>query len=260
MPVFAPEKNIVEQCFGIRDRTIFDKSSTSSQDSSDGQAPLGIKKPQPHGESSPSQRRNSTSNSKTDIATEQDHRIPKPSLPAIHPNISSLSVSLSLKGLSYDRHLSTITALSASEQNQAQSRLDDEADSTMVPQTFLGFSIAGDELEPGPIFNYARVWSHLNAAKHVAEAFLESTKRQRRQQAVTPGKYWNKSPERWDYNLQGTPEEMSKYISPTNRDIEDFPVHPPPSAGLVHNCITAAFVAVFLQWGTTGAAIVIAYK
>ena len=129
-----------------------------------------------------------------------------------------------------------------------------------LPETFMGFSIAGDELEPGPIFNYARPWTHANAVKHIAVAFKQYTRRQLKKQPVATGRTWDPDPELWTNNLQGSPEEYSEYINPEGKDVIDFSVHAPASAALNFNCITAAFVAVFLQWGTTGGAIVIAFE
>ena len=125
--------------------------------------------------------------------------------------------------------------------------------------TFLGFSIAGCDLEPGPIFNYARVWNHMNAVYHVASAFAAFTCRQREKQSVH-GQPWDPAPEKYDENLRGSPQELSTYISELGEDKINFSVHGRSSPDLVLNCITAALIAIFLQWGSTGAAVVMAYK
>jgi hypothetical protein len=41
-------------------------------------------------------------------------------------------------------------------------------------RSFFGFSIAGNDEEPGPIFNYARVWSHTNAVAHFVRPFASA--------------------------------------------------------------------------------------
>lgn len=125
--------------------------------------------------------------------------------------------------------------------------------------TFVGFSIPGHELEPGAIFNYARAWTHMNAVKHVAEAFMIFTERQKAEQTVN-SQLWNSDQGQWDENLKGSPEDCSRYISPIYQDEPDFSVHAEGSSELVLNCITAAFLTGFLQWGSAGAAITIAYK
>ena len=62
-----------------------------------------------------------------------------------------------------------------------------------LPQTFLGFFLAGDDLEPGPMFNYARVWTHMNASKQVAEAFLKLARRQKQLETVNSYKWEEKN-------------------------------------------------------------------
>ena len=83
-----------------------------------------------------------------------------------------------------------------------------------LPQIFLGFSIARDDLSPGPIFNHARVWSYRNATKHIVEAYLVLTAKQDQRKTVN-GHQWEEDPDRWDRNLQWTPEQMSQY-NPTS--------------------------------------------
>ena len=150
---------------------------------------------------------------------------------------------------SRDSHLSTITTLRSFEEPIER-----------PVKTFMGFSIAGDELEPGPIFNYARPWTHANAVKHIADAFKHLTIRQLMEEPVARDQEWDPDPDNWKGNLQGSPEEYSRYINAEGEDVPDYSIHAPASADLIFNCVIAAFVAVFLQWGTTGAAIVIAYE
>lgn len=125
------------------------------------------------------------------------------------------------------------------------------------PQSFLGFSIAGCELEPGPIFNFARVWSHMGASSHVGDSFAMLSQRQKSKQPVT-GPTWD--PHDWKRNLQGPPKDLSKYCSVSFKDEPNLSIQGRSSAELVINCMIAAFMAVVLQWGSTGAAILIAYR
>lgn len=253
VPVLTLERSVSGKCVGMKDRTVFDTSSTRLQNISAEQSPSGNENPQNSGEprgptinlrlpNIDSGAENYTSSTPISLADRSD------------TSYIGDSESLRLQGIP-----GAESTLSTSRQ-QSQSHLDSEARSNMVPQLFLGFSVSGDELESGPIFNHTRVWSHMNAVKHITKALLTFTERQRRQQPVSFGKNWNKSPDRWAENFTGTPLEISRYISPNNTDVEDFLVHASASASLVLNCITAAFVAMFLQWGTTGAAIIIAYK
>ena len=58
----------------------------------------------------------------------------------------------------------------------------------------------------------------------------------------------------WKQNLEGSPDELHSYIFP--------PTYRKPwiVEGITWHYLTAAFVSVVLQWGATGAAILIAYK
>lgn len=51
-------------------------------------------------------------------------------------------------------------------------------------ETFLGFPINGDDAEPGPIFNYARMWAHMNVVARVVKALGRLTKQQRDEKRV----------------------------------------------------------------------------
>jgi hypothetical protein len=121
----------------------------------------------------------------------------------------------------------------------------------------FGISYTGNDLEPGPIFNYARVWSHMNVLAYLVEAFTESIRHQLLKQSV--------SDQTWDSinyssDLQGSPEEMSRYISATYDDIEPFYIHSKRLSSFNWNCVGAALMAIILFWCTTGAGLLIAYK
>ena len=270
VPILGSERNLKRDCVGIRDRTTYGGSNTRLRDSSHEHENPRKKRPQQ--QRGPSSRGSTlnpvapdagldTEEERTDAASCQVPFIPQsPASSSDHPNIlgPSRSDDIELRALMTDRQVRTTSTLQATEQTSPLP-LEDDALSKSLPQTFLGFSIAGDDLEPGPIFNYARVWTHMNACKQVTEAFQTLTRRQMQRETVN-GREWEEDPDRWTENLQGTPEQISRYISASHEDRQDFSVHAPASADLVHNCITAGFVAVFLQWGTTGAAMVIAYK
>lgn len=263
VPMLGSERNLKKDCIGIRDRTTYDGSTS--------QNPREKRSQQQGGPSLSGLALNSAALD-AGLDTQQDHTSAASyQLPPIlqqwpisssgRPDslYPSRSDDTELQKLMTDRHFSTTSTLEASEQ-QPSSRLEDHALPKSPLRTFLGFSTAGDDLEPGPIFNYARIWTHMHASKQVAQAFLTLTRRQRQREAVDDGREWEEDSDRWTENLQGTAEQMSRYISPSYEDVQDLSVHAPASANLVHNSLTAGFVAVFLQWGTTGAAIVIAYK
>ena len=271
VPILGSERNLKRDCIGIRDRTIYDGSSTRLRDSSHGQATPPIKRPQQQRGSSHRGLALNTAAPDAGLDTKQEHTSAAscqspfimqqwPTSSSDHPEICYLSRSddIELRALMTDRQVSTTSTLQATEQFSPL-LLEDDTLSKSLLQIFLGFSVAGDDFEPGPIFNYARAWTHMNAGKQVAEAFLTLTRRQMQRETVD-GRDWEEDPDRWTENLQGTPEQISQYISPSHEDRPNFSVHAPASADVIHNCITAGFVAVFLQWGTTGAAMVIAYK
>jgi hypothetical protein len=158
-----------------------------------------------------------------------------------------------------------------------------------VRRTILGCSIAGYALEPGPIFNYSRFWNHLQTAEYVGNAFCALNCNLKAKRSIQ-GKDWIEDPRRWKENLVGsrgktssangndpstsatdqtsltgtsldqdsphevTPEEMESYVS------FRFSAENVNTPGISHNFIVAAAVAVILQWGTTGSAILIAYQ
>lgn len=221
VPVLGLERGVSGECIGIRDRTTFDESCKRLRNTR--------------------------------------HFSPGPAVKSDSGQTKDQSEDIQLEDVSKYSQLATRT--SADLEQQLQPLLGHDNRSSLAFGSFLGFSIAVCELEPGPIFNYARIWSHMNAVQHVAEAFSAVNHRQELKQTVN-GQPWNDEVDEWDKNLKGSPEELSKYISvyEHGEDKPDFSVHGKSSSKLVHNCIAAAFVTMFLQWSSTGAAIVIAYK
>ena len=272
VPALGSDTNVSGDCFGIQDRTSFHEFDSSHQYGSavdadqDGESPSQDSNLRPH-ESLVEEDGTETVSTLIQAQTSpksSDCRIsviPVPDDPAEVPDISFTSQSgdIEMGNLSKDGHLSSVTTLPPTEQPRER-LLGGDSYMRTFPKTFMGFSIAGDELEPGPIFNYARPWTHANAVRQIAVAFDQYTVRQLKRQPVARGRRWDSNPDNWTNNLQGSPEEYSRYINPEGKDLIDFSVHAPASAALNFNCIIAAFVAVILQWGTTGAAIVIAYK
>lgn len=218
VPVLGPERDVDGECIGIQDRTIYDESCTRTQD------PRHFS-PGPAVTSQSSQ----TGDPFEHFPLEETSLFSKP-----------------------------VDTKSADQEQRLQPLLEDEHQFSLSHSNFLGFSIAGCELEPGPVFNYARIWSHMNSVQHVAEAFSTFTRRQKARQPVH-GQSWNEEPGRWDENFRGSPEEQSRYISAYGEDIINFTIHGTASSRLVLNCIVAAFASVFLQWGSTGGAMIISY-
>jgi hypothetical protein len=146
-------------------------------------------------------------------------------------------------------------------------------------KTFMGFSVAGWERQPGPLFVFARVYSIRVTAQHIERAF-NKLRRQQKLRKTVHGNAWNETD--FAANLRGTAEQTARYIflfqihSRPNMIAEDdelemedrtegvekapdLAVHCNAPAGIAHDCFIAACIGLLLQWGTTGSAILIAY-
>ncbi|KAL2048664.1 hypothetical protein N7G274_000576 [Stereocaulon virgatum] len=276
VPVLGSERDKSGDCIGIRDRTSLDDFGTIFPNYLDTHQNLSIERPQQPQDTrskiitlNPNKiyTQDEISKERLDSVSSQATKMlqPLPTSSVDHLNMlpTSQSDDIEISDLSGDTPTSKRSILTPTLQateERSQLLLDLEEVPRSYRKTFLGFSIAGDDLQPGPIFNYARVESHMNAVRHVAEAFLTFTMRQKAQVPLVASKQWRSDQDHWDENIQGTPEEMSTYISPSSKDMPNLTIHAPASPKLVLNCIAAAFVATLLQWGTTGAAIIIGYK
>jgi len=160
----------------------------------------------------------------------------------------------------------------------------DEAD--VEEKTRFGFRIIGWEREPGPPFAFARFQSHMIVCETIRHAFNTLPRKQRDKTPVRGSESdWDEK--NWQVNLTGTPSEMSRYIF--DQKVEDpqngIPLedgHIPPSRedpenqcplanskplphddtsdSMRNNVFIATMIGIILQWGTTGGAILIAYK
>ena len=156
---------------------------------------------------------------------------------------------------SFQLHPITISDL----ERQALPRPEATSQLCSVSDTFLSFPIAGHEAELGSIFNYARIHTHTNAVQHITQAFGQFIAKQI-DRVTVGGRSWADVPEDGHENLEGSPEEMSRYISPTGTDLVDLSVHDPASPSTISNATLATILAALLQRGFTGPAILIAYK
>lgn len=127
-------------------------------------------------------------------------------------------------------------------------------------ERLLTISFHGDESEPGPIYNYARVWSHRNVVAYLIGAFECSIRKQANKRVVRPGTAWNHVPGEYNRNLEGNAEQLSKFISDEERDEIKPPSHSLELPGLVKDLILVASTTTILFWSTTGSGILIAYE
>ena len=152
--------------------------------------------------------------------------------------------------------------------------------------TYWGLPIAGYEKEPGELFVFARVYTHMTACEHIRTAFDELRKKQQQEKTVQCDscascesgdscESWNE--QNFEANLEGTAAQIQHYIfqnrsenasdpqemNPLAEDIEgksDLEVHSGAPTDIGIHFVVAGLIGFLLQWGTTGAAIFIAYR
>lgn len=125
-----------------------------------------------------------------------------------------------------------------------------------VPNWY-GFSVAGDEAEEGPLYNYARPLTWWRFASSIESAFSNTVA------SLRGGR--NCADQPWDphilaeTNLAGTMSQLAKYCGFDTRPIPAYAEWEDISSEVWHRLIIASLVAMWVQWGTTGPAIFVAY-
>ncbi|KAJ7264121.1 hypothetical protein B0H12DRAFT_274609 [Mycena haematopus] len=148
-----------------------------------------------------------------------------------------------------------------------------ELERVLPPPTWLGMDVRGDERREGPIFNYARVFTWFAFAEHVGRAFETSihNMRIRANRTVIPVDL--RIPPVAD-QVAILPETEKATTNPLltaqnaayccglaqSQDLRAFMFWEELPAAAIQHILYAAFVALFLQWGTTGAAIFVEYN
>ncbi|MCJ1241342.1 hypothetical protein MMC14_009346, partial [Varicellaria rhodocarpa] len=124
--------------------------------------------------------------------------------------------------------------------------------------TLLGFDIRGDEARQGPIYNHARVFTWSQSARTFIHGF-KSTLEKVRDYQDCQGAYWDPRL-RSERKLSGTTAELAAYTAlPLNRPIDAYSEFHKVQPHVWWYIIVAGCVSMFVQWGTTGSAILIAY-
>lgn len=131
---------------------------------------------------------------------------------------------------------------------------------------WCGVDIMGDEQQPGPIFNYARVFTWWQLARTVETALTMSvnniatgqTCKQSSEKMTSPP--WNME-RRPEENLAGDSYTTAQYCGlDLNRgQIIAYPEWSDIAPDVWKRIFAASIMAMFVQWGTTGAGILIAY-
>ncbi|PMD37039.1 hypothetical protein L207DRAFT_393462, partial [Hyaloscypha variabilis F] len=127
-------------------------------------------------------------------------------------------------------------------------------------ETMVGFkdffvkpALAGCAMESGPIFNFARPWSHLGTCSQVIRCFRQMNENLDPEKKKPVSGTWS---ENWEENLAGTAEEKENWIFPSSSPSSNKGTD--ANIGMI--CFQATIMATILQWGTTGAAILMAYN
>ncbi|RYP50939.1 hypothetical protein DL769_010883 [Monosporascus sp. CRB-8-3] len=130
----------------------------------------------------------------------------------------------------------------------------------------LGCSVPGDEKQEGPAFNYARIFTWWNMANRLHQA-LERTAINLELRLDLDEKTVPKDLKFKQRNLKGDSLRLSRYCGLADtvhgqivpQDLKEYPEWSELDSGFYQRIVTAIAVALFVQWGTTGAAIVISY-
>ena len=130
--------------------------------------------------------------------------------------------------------------------------------------SWLGAAVGGDEQRKGPIYNYARIFTWWQLASSIDAALLRTMDNVSNNRACPPdaaAPYPN-----WDYhatvqdNLVGDSGGTAKYCGLNTTRVIAYPNWGAVPSEVYRRIVAASTIALFLQWGTTGASILIAYR
>lgn len=135
----------------------------------------------------------------------------------------------------------------------------------LVLPSWCGADIEGDDKRKGPIYNYARVFTWWQLASTIDDAFWRTLdnvgegrvcdRTQLLQGLATP--QWD--PQYPSTNLEGDIRGTAQYCGLGTSPILAYPGWSAMPAEVYRRIFAASLWALFLQWGTTGASILIAY-
>ncbi|KAF8145364.1 hypothetical protein K438DRAFT_1630253 [Mycena galopus ATCC 62051] len=118
-----------------------------------------------------------------------------------------------------------------------------ELDHVVTLPTWLGMDVRGDERREGPIFNYARILTWFAFAKHVESGFESAVEEFRAQRPIPTT----------------AQDAAARCRLELHKDLPAFTAWSRIPRAAIQHMFWAGFLALFLQWGTTGAAIFIWY-
>jgi hypothetical protein len=153
--------------------------------------------------------------------------------------------------------------LAKSSRDHTNLQLDEAIDP--IPSCF-GFCVAGDEKQEGPAFNYARVFTWWHVARQTHQAFEETVRNMELRKDIT-GRRRTKQEKFKHKDLRGEPLSVMQYcglatIIESNvepKDLREYPSWHEIDANVWQRIVIATAMALFVQWGSTGAALMIGY-
>lgn len=119
--------------------------------------------------------------------------------------------------------------------------------------------LRNDEKRTVPIYNYARLFTWVQAVETVSEAFEAASHRYHNHQSVNPSIKWvtvEKGEKPDPTNRVGTRSQVEGYCD-LQHDSKRFRSHWGPQC--ISRICVSSFFALLLQWGTAGAAMVVAW-
>ena len=140
-------------------------------------------------------------------------------------------------------------------------------------QNCLGCSVAGDEKQEGPAFNYARVFTWWNMARRLHQAFETTALNMERKNDLDekPMPRDHKFKQR---SLRGDTMRLSRYCGLAREvavegdgkqfqivpeELSEYPRWGELDSAFYRRIAIATLMGLFVQWGTTAAAIIISY-
>ncbi|KAI1846308.1 hypothetical protein JX265_010895 [Neoarthrinium moseri] len=169
------------------------------------------------------------------------------------------------KGFRIANHRTSMRPLLRTTVSDGRVRLEDKE--PPVPRCF-GFSVAGDEKQEGPAFNYARIFTWWHVANQVHGMFQRTKYNLSQRRDLSgmerpvgeDGKFKQK-------DLQGDSLSVLQYCGLATRrgssielkDLTEYPRWAELDSAFWQRILIAVLMAVFVQWGTVGAALTISY-
>jgi hypothetical protein len=109
----------------------------------------------------------------------------------------------------------------------------------------LGCLIEGDMMEPGPVHIYTRLWTHMAVAMDLINGFWKLTQKLNCRDTAP--------------NLHENGTDAHNSLEAEDFEINSLALYPPNRPKYLSIILLATMISLFVQWGATGSAIVIAY-